>query len=234
MLVIEGLQAGYGGAAVLHGVEVRVDAGELVSVIGPNGAGKSTLLRTISGLVTPSAGSITFDGDDLLTMEPDQIVKRGLIQVPEGRMVLGRMSVHENLLLGAHARRRGVNISRDFDYVLTLFPRLKERLEQLAGTLSGGEQQMLAISRGLMGAPRLLLMDEPSLGIAPIVVEHIFSAIAEIRSSGVTVMLVEQNAAKALSAATRAYVLDLGRIVATGPASELLGDERVRQTYLGI
>lgn len=234
MLVIEGLQAGYGGAAVLHGVEVRVDAGELVSVIGPNGAGKSTLLRTISGLVTPSAGSITFDGDDLLTMEPDQIVKRGLIQVPEGRMVLGRMSVHENLLLGAHARRRGVNISRDFDYVLTLFPRLKERLEQLAGTLSGGEQQMLAISRGLMGAPRLLLMDEPSLGIAPIVVEHIFSAIAEIRSSGVTVMLVEQNAAKALSAATRAYVLDLGRIVGTGPASELLGDERVRQTYLGI
>lgn len=234
MLVIEGLRAGYGGATVLHGVEVRVDAGELVAVIGPNGAGKSTLLRTISGLVTPSAGSITFDGDDLLAMEPDQIVKRGLIQVPEGRMVLGRMSVHENLLLGAHARGRGIDFSRDFDYVLTLFPRLKERLEQLAGTLSGGEQQMLAIGRGLMGAPRLLLLDEPSLGIAPIVVEHIFSAISEIRSNGVTIMLVEQNAAKALSAAARAYVLDLGRIVATGPASELLGDERVRQTYLGI
>ena len=149
-------------------------------------------------------------------------------------MVLGRMSVHENLLLGAHARPRSIDVSRDFDYVLTLFPRLKERLEQLAGTLSGGEQQMLAIGRGLMGSPRLLLLDEPSLGIAPIVVEHIFSAIAGIRANGVTIMLVEQNAAKALSAAARAYVLDLGRIVTTGPASELLGDERVRQAYLGI
>jgi len=234
MLVVEGLQVGYGGAAVLHGVDMRVEAGELVAVVGPNGAGKSTLLRTISGLIKPSAGSVTFEGDDLLAMEPDQIVKRGLIQVPEGRMVLGRMSVHENLLLGAHARPRSIDVSRDFDYVLTLFPRLKERLEQLAGTLSGGEQQMLAIGRGLMGSPRLLLLDEPSLGIAPIVVEHIFSAIAGIRANGVTIMLVEQNAAKALSAAARAYVLDLGRIVTTGPASELLGDERVRQAYLGI
>ena len=234
MLVVEGLQVGYGGAAVLHGVDIRVEAGELVAVVGPNGAGKSTLLRTISGLIKPSAGSITFEGDDLLAIEPDQIVKRGLIQVPEGRMVLGRMSVHENLLLGAHARPRSIDVSRDFDYVLTLFPRLKERLEQLAGTLSGGEQQMLAIGRGLMGSPRLLLLDEPSLGIAPIVVEQIFSAIAGIRANGVTIMLVEQNAAKALSAAARAYVLDLGRIVTTGPASELLGDERVRQAYLGI
>ena len=234
MLAIKGLQAGYGGAEVLHGVDIAVEAGELVAVIGPNGAGKTTLLRVISGLVRPSAGTIHFDGRDLLATEPDKIVACGLVHVPEGRMVLGRMTVRENLMLGAHARPRNADISRDLDYVLALFPRLEERLAQSAGTLSGGEQQMLAIGRGLMGAPRLLMLDEPSLGIAPIMVEKIFSAIEEIRSRGVTILLVEQNAAKALGAAVRAYALDLGRITSSGPATALLNDDRVRQAYLGI
>ena len=234
MLVIKGLQAGYGGAEVLHGVDISIDAGELVAVIGPNGAGKTTLLRVISGLVRPSAGTISFDGRDLLAMEPDKIVRSGLVHVPEGRMVLGRMTVRENLMLGAHVRPGKADVTRDLDYVLALFPRLEERLAQSGGTLSGGEQQMLAIGRGLMGAPRLLMLDEPSLGIAPIMVEKIFTAIEDICSRGVTILLVEQNAAKALGAAVRGYALDLGRITSSGASTVLLNDDRVRQAYLGI
>ena len=234
MLEIRDLKAGYGGAEVLHGVDIQIEAGELVAIIGPNGAGKTTLLRVISGLVRPSAGTLRFEGRDLLSMEPDLIVRSGLVHVPEGRMVLGRMTVRENLLLGAHVRFADPEISRDFEYVLTLFPRLKERLEQMAGTLSGGEQQMLAIGRGLMGSPRLLMLDEPSLGIAPILVEKIFAAVQDICARGVTVLLIEQNAAKALELAVRGYALDLGHITAAGRSADLLNDDRVRRAYLGI
>jgi branched-chain amino acid transport system ATP-binding protein len=234
MLEIRDLRAGYSGAEVLHGVDIQIEAGELVAIIGPNGAGKTTLLRVISGLVRPSAGTLRFEGRDLSSMEPDLIVSSGLVHVPEGRMVLGRMTVRENLLLGAHVRSAGPEVSRDLEYVLTLFPRLEERLEQMAGTLSGGEQQMLAIGRGLMGSPRLLMLDEPSLGIAPIMVEKIFAAIQDIRARGVTVLLVEQNAAKALDLAIRGYALDLGHITSAGRSTDLLNDDRVRQAYLGI
>ena len=234
MLVIEGLKAGYGAVDVLHGIDITVKRGEVVTLICANGAGKTTLLRTISGLLRPTAGRITFDGQDLLALEPHDVVRRGLLHCPEGRMVLGRMSVRENLLLGAFARAQDPGIARDLDHVLSLFPRLSERLQQLAGTLSGGEQQMLAIGRALMGGPRLLMLDEPSLGIAPIVVDAIFSVIAQIRDKGVTILLVEQNAARALAAADRGYALDLGRVSAQGTGQELLGDDRVRQSYLGI
>lgn len=234
MLEIRDLRAGYGGAEVLHGVDIQIEAGELVAIIGPNGAGKTTLLRVISGLVRPSTGTVRFEGRDLSSMEPDLVVSSGLVHVPEGRMVLGRMTVRENLLLGAHVRPAGPEVSRDLEYVLTLFPRLEERLEQMAGTLSGGEQQMLAIGRGLMGSPRLLMLDEPSLGIAPIMVEKIFAAIQDIRARGVTVLLVEQNAAKALDLAIRGYALDLGHITSAGRSADLLNDDRVRQAYLGI
>ncbi len=234
MLVIEGLKAGYGAVDVLHGIDITVKRGEVVTLIGANGAGKTTLLRAISGLLRPTAGRITFDGQDLQALEPHDVVRRGLLHCPEGRMVLGRMSVRENLLLGAFARAQDPGIARDLDHVLSLFPRLSERLQQLAGTLSGGEQQMLAIGRALMGGPRLLMLDEPSLGIAPIVVDAIFSVIAQIRDKGVTILLVEQNAARALAAADRGYALDLGRVSAQGTGQELLGDDRVRQSYLGI
>ena len=234
MLVIEGLKAGYGAVDVLHGIDITVKRGEVVTLIGANGAGKTTLLRAISGLLRPTAGRITFDGQDLQALEPHDVVRRGLLHCPEGRMVLGRMSVRENLLLGAFARAQDPGIARDLDHVLSLFPRLSERLQQLAGTLSGGEQQMLAIGRALMGGPRLLMLDEPSLGIAPIVVDAIFSVIAQIRDKGVTILLVEQNATRALAAADRGYALDLGRVSAQGTGQELLGDDRVRQSYLGI
>jgi branched-chain amino acid transport system ATP-binding protein len=234
MLTIHDLHVSYSGSVALGGVDLRLAKGELVAVIGPNGAGKSTLLRTISGLVRPDAGTITFDGTDLGTLRPHEIVRRGIIHVPEGRMVLGRMSVRENLLLGAHTRPRNEDRSPDLDHVLGLFPRLRERLDQMAGLLSGGEQQMLAIGRGLMGHPTILMLDEPSLGLAPLVVSAIFEILDEIRRRGITVLLVEQNAERALAAADQAYVLDLGSVAAHGPAAELLRDERVRNAYLGI
>ena len=234
MLTIQGLHVSYSGSVALGGVDLQLPAGELVAVIGPNGAGKSTLLRTISGLVRPDAGSITFDGVDLGALKPHEIVRRGIIHVPEGRMVLGRMSVRENLLLGAHTRPRNEDPSPDLEHVLGLFPRLRERLEQMAGLLSGGEQQMLAIGRGLMGHPKILMLDEPSLGLAPLVVTAIFDILDAIRSRGITVLLVEQNAERALAAANHAYVLDLGTVAAHGAAAELLKDERVRNAYLGI
>ena len=234
MLTLEDVHVSYSGSEALRGVDLAVAEGELVAVIGPNGAGKSTLLRTISGLVRRSAGRITFGGDDLGALEPHDIVRRGIVHVPEGRMVLGRMSVRENLLLGAYSRPRHEDHGKEFDAVLGLFPRLEERIDQLAGTLSGGEQQMLAIGRGLMGRPKVLMLDEPSLGLAPLMVNTIFGVLGEIRSRGITVLLVEQNAERALATADHAYVLDLGAVSARGVAADLLKDERVRSAYLGI
>ncbi len=234
MIELSDVEAGYGANPVLRSVDLDVGEGELVSVIGPNGAGKTTLLRTISGLVRPTRGTITLDGRDLSRLEPDEIVALGVIHVPEGRMVLTRMTVRENLRLGAFKRSDDAAVSRDFDHAVSMFPILEERIGQMAGTLSGGEQQMLAIARGLMGAPRLLMLDEPSLGIAPILVRTIFRAIKDIQKTGVTILMVEQNATKALAAADRAYALDLGAVTASGPADVLLKDERVRQAYLGL
>jgi len=234
VLTVKNVHVSYDGSLGLRGVDLAVSASELVAVIGPNGAGKTTLLRTISGLVRRTTGTVHFEGADLATLEPDEIVRRGLIHVPEGRMVLGRMSVRDNLLLGAYARPKGDDLADDLDYVLGLFPVLKSRFTQLAGTLSGGEQQMLAIARGLMGKPKLLMLDEPSLGIAPIVVEKIFETMSEIRNKGIAVLLVEQNAVKALAAANHAYVIDLGSVTASGKASDLIQDERVRKAYLGV
>jgi branched-chain amino acid transport system ATP-binding protein len=234
MLRIQGLRAGFGPVEVLHGIDLFVKAGEVMALIGANGAGKTTLLRCVSGLVRATSGNIRFEDRELIGMSPDRIVRLGLIQCPEGRMVLGRMTVMENLQLGAFVRERPDEIRRDMDRVLELFPRLRERIGQLAGTLSGGEQQMLAIARSLMGAPRLLMLDEPSLGVAPLVVESIFRAIEGIRSQGVTVLLVEQNAMRALEIADRAYALELGHVTAEGTAHSLLGDDRVRKAYLGV
>lgn len=234
MLAVEGLHVSYGGSAALRGVDLDVPQGALVAVLGPNGAGKSTLLRAISGLLRPEAGRIRLDGHDIARRGPDRIVRGGVVHVPEGRMVLGRMSVRENLLLGAFSRPRGEDRAADLESALDLFPRLRERLDQLAGSLSGGEQQMLAIARGLMARPRLLMLDEPSLGLAPLAVDTIFAVLEGIRARGITVLLIEQNAERALSVADRGYVLDLGAVAAHGDASSLLKDERVRSAYLGI
>lgn len=234
MLEIRQLKVGYGGVEVLHGVDLDIGEGELVTVIGSNGAGKTTLLRTISGLLKPTGGSIRFNGFDIAGQAPDRNVREGLIHVPEGRMILTRMTVEENLQLGAYLRRDSEGISRDFNAVLQMFPRLSERLRQQAGTLSGGEQQMLAIGRGLMADPRLLMLDEPSLGVAPLVVDAIFEAIEAIRQRGVTILLVEQNARRALQAASQAYALELGSVSFSGTGASLLEDDRVRKAYLGV
>ena len=234
MLEVADLHVSYRGSSALSGVDISVPRGELVTVIGPNGAGKSTLLRAISGLVRPTQGRICFEGQDITNIQPDRIVRTGIVHVPEGRMVLARMSVRDNLLLGAYSRPAGAPIMRELESVLQLFPRLSERMDQLAGLLSGGEQQMLAIGRGLMAKPRLLMLDEPSLGLAPIFVQRIFEILDDIRSRGVTILLVEQNAHQALAAADRGYVLDLGRIAASGPAGTLASDPMVRKAYLGL
>ena len=234
MLTVETIDISYSGSLALKAVDLEVRTGELVAVIGPNGAGKSTLLRSISGLVRPDSGTLRFEGDDLGRLRPDQIVRRGVIHVPEGRMVLGRMTVRDNLLLGAYCRPSGEDAAGDLAVVLAMFPKLDERMNQLAGTLSGGEQQMLAIGRGLMGRPRLLMLDEPSLGLAPLVVTMIFEVLEKIRRKGIAVLLVEQNAERALKAADRAFVLDLGSVVAHGTGTDLLGDARVRSAYLGV
>ena len=234
MIELQAIAAGYGANPVLQAVDLEVKQGEMVAVIGPKGAGKTTLLRTISGLVRPTSGTIMMDGKDLTRPEPDEIVGMGVIHVPEGRMVLTRMTVRENLMLGAFRRSDDAAVKRDFDHAITMFPILGERLGQMAGTLIGGEQQMLAIARGLMGAPGLLMLDEPSLGIAPILVRTIFKAIKDIQDAGVTILMVEQNATKALAAADRAYALDLGSVTASGLADALLKDERVRQAHLGL
>jgi branched-chain amino acid transport system ATP-binding protein len=234
LLEIHNLSSGYDNIPVLKSLNLKIDTGNLTAVIGPNGAGKSTLLRTISGLLSVSDGSIIMDGIDITKLRPDEIVSLGIIHVPEGRMILSRLTVRENLVMGSFQRKDNSQIKEDFDKVLSMFPILSDRLTQLGGTLSGGEQQMLAIGRGLMARPKLLMLDEPSLGIAPIVVEQIFDMINQIQKEGVTILMVEQNAAKALNAASSAYVLELGSIKASGTAKCLLSDDGIKKTYLGL
>lgn len=234
LLEVEDLRVAYGGVQALRGLSLEVEAGEVVALLGANGAGKSTTLRAISGLVRPAAGSIRFDGQDLTRLPAHAIVELGIAHVPEGRRVFGTLSVEENLNLGGYTRRgRRRAVAEARERVYQLFPRLKERRSQLAGTLSGGEQQMLAIGRGLMASPRLLLLDEPSLGLAPKLVREIFRNVREINRQGVTVLLVEQNANLALRLAHRGYVLETGRLALGGAASELREDPRMREAYLG-
>ena len=233
LLALRNVETFYGRIQALRGVSIEVGEGEIVALIGGNGAGKTTTLRTISGLLRPARGSITFRGADLTCVSPDAIVRLGVVQSPEGRRIFPRMSVEENLALGAYARNDGHEIRKDLDEVLTLFPRLKERMSQKGGTLSGGEQQMLAIGRALMSRPKVLLLDEPSMGLSPILVDTIFSVIRDINKRGVTILLIEQNARKALQVAARGYVLETGAIVKQGSAQALLSDDDVRKAYLG-
>ncbi len=232
MLQIEGLEVAYGMVSAVRGVDLTVAEGEIVSLIGANGAGKSSILRAVSGLVRPKGGSVKFGGRELRGMRPDQITRLGLSQVPEGRAVLARMTVRENLLMGAYARRDR-EVEADLNRVLDRFPRLAERRQQHAGTLSGGEQQMLVMGRALMARPKLLLLDEPSMGLAPLVVQEVLKLVREINDEGTTVLLVEQNARQALRIAHRAYVLDTGSMTLSGPAAELAKDPRVVAAYLG-
>ncbi len=234
MLEVEDLNVHYGAIHALQGVSLSVDQGGIVTLIGCNGAGKSTTLRTISGLLRPSRGRILFDGKPLAGVPPHEIVRLGVVQCPEGRGIFANLTVDENLALGAFARSDKPAIAQDRDKSLSLFPRLKERLKQNAGTLSGGEQQMLAIARALMARPRLLLLDEPSLGLAPQIVQLIFRIIREINAAGTTILLVEQNAHMALEVAHHAYVLEVGRVVMSGPAAELARSDEVRKAYLGV
>lgn len=233
MLKIEKIDVYYGAIHALKGISVEVQEGEIVTLIGANGAGKSTILRTISGLLRPKVGQVSFEGKNIAGIAAQDIVKLGISQVPEGRRVFANMSVLENLELGAYIRNDKKGIQEDMEKVFVRFPRLSERRSQLAGTLSGGEQQMLAMGRALMSRPRLLLLDEPSMGLAPLLVKEIFSIIKEINASGTTVLLVEQNAHMALSIAHRAYVLETGRITLSGDAKELAASEEIRKAYLG-
>jgi branched-chain amino acid transport system ATP-binding protein len=224
----------YGRVQALHGVNLEVDTGEVVALIGSNGAGKTTTLRTISGLVHPAGGTILLGGRPINEVSADRRVRLGLCQAPEGRRLFPRMTVLDNLLLGAYTRNDGPGIQSDLERVYRLFPRVKERLGQIAGTLSGGEQQMLAIGRAVMARPKVLMLDEPSLGLAPMMVDTIFSVIAELNGEGIPILLVEQNAQKALEIADRAYVLETGSIVMQGPGKELLQSEDVTRAYLGM
>lgn len=233
LLEVKDLVVSYGAIKALKGISFDVDAGEVISLIGSNGAGKTTTLHSISNLIKKVSGSISFDGQDITNLSADKIVQMGLIQVPEGRRVFANMSVKENLEMGAYLRRDKENIKKDMEWCYELFPRLKERLSQISGTLSGGEQQMLAMARALMSKPKLLLLDEPSMGLAPILVDEIFNIITKISSSGTTILLVEQNAYKALSIANRAYILETGEITKTGKAGDLITDKAVISAYLG-
>ncbi len=233
MLEVTDLCVNYGAIKALHGVTLKVERGQIVTLIGCNGAGKSTTLRAISGLVRPSSGSVTYQGKPLSRLAPHEIVKLGVVQAPEGRGIFPNMTVSENLELGAFTRRDHRAIKADRDKSLDLFPRLRERLTQSAGTLSGGEQQMLAIARSLMARPELLLLDEPSLGLAPQIVQTIFKIIRDINATGTTILLVEQNANMALKAAHFAYVLEVGAIRMSGPAAQLAASDEVRKAYLG-
>ncbi|WP_300751026.1 ABC transporter ATP-binding protein [uncultured Oscillibacter sp.] len=233
MLKIENLHVSYGGIQALRGISLEVPDGKIVTLIGANGAGKSTTLRTITGLVKASSGSIQWNGEELLGKSIDKIVGSGIAMSPEGRRVFADMSVVENLRIGAYLRTDKAEIEKDVQWVYSLFPRLEERSWQLAGTLSGGEQQMLAVGRALMSRPKLMMLDEPSLGLAPLVVQDIFSIIREINKQGVTVLLIEQNANMALKIADLAYVLETGNITMSGTGAELLANEKVREAYLG-
>ena len=233
LLEIENLSVSYGAIEAIRGCSLRVEQGEIVTLIGGNGAGKSTTLRTISGLLTPKGGSIRFAGQAIQGRPPHVITQSGLIHVPEGRGIFANLSVDENLMLGAYSRRDHSQIREDRTMALDLFPRVRERLNQSAGTLSGGEQQMLAIARALLARPKLLMLDEPSLGLAPQIVKTIFQVIRQINRSGATILLVEQNAAMALQVAHRAYVIEVGSIEMEGPAAELAASDDVRKAYLG-
>lgn len=233
MLKIKDINVFYGAIHAIKGASLEVNEGEIVTLIGANGAGKSTILRTISGLLQPKSGSITFEGRAIAGLPAHEIVKGGISQVPEGRRIFAEMTVAENLELGAFTRTDKEGIKSDMEKVFGRFPRLKERISQLAGTLSGGEQQMLAMGRALMSRPRLLLLDEPSMGLAPLLIREIFTIIQDINKTGTTVLLVEQNANMALSIAHRAYVLETGRITLSGDAQELAASEDVRKAYLG-
>ena len=233
LLEVKDLVVSYGAIKALKGISFDVEQGEIISLIGSNGAGKTTTLHSVSNLIKKVSGSITFDGADITNMPADKIVQMNLIQVPEGRRVFANMSVKENLEMGAYLRRDKDQIKKDLEWCYELFPRLKERLYQFSGTLSGGEQQMLAMARALMSKPKLLLLDEPSMGLAPILVDEIFDIITKINASGTTILLVEQNAYQALSIASRAYILETGEITKTGKASDLITDKAVISAYLG-
>ena len=233
LLSIENLRAGYGAVEVLRGVDIRISHGELIALLGSNGAGKTTLNAVMSGLVTPRSGRVVVDGEDLTGAHYRRIVQAGLIQVPEGRKVFPNLTVLENLELGAFTRARS-RLSENIDRVFVTFPRLRERKAQLAGTMSGGEQQMLAIGRGLMAEPKLLILDEPSLGLSPLLVEELFTLIAKLRADGLAILLVEQNVGQSLDIADRAYVMENGSIRFSGTSSELLASDALRQAYLGV
>ncbi|MCQ2611823.1 MAG: ABC transporter ATP-binding protein [Treponema sp.] len=233
MLKVKDLNVSYGAIKALRGISFDVSKGEIITLIGSNGAGKTTTLHAVSNIIKKVSGTVEFEGQDITNMSPDQIVKMNLIQVPEGRRIFQNMSVKENLEMGAFTRKDTKNIKSDMEMVFDLFPRLKERIRQVSGTLSGGELQMLAMGRGLMARPKLLLLDEPSMGLAPIFVDEIFNIIQKINSTGTTILLVEQNAFKALSIANRAYVLETGEIIKSGDAKELAKDPAVKAAYLG-
>lgn len=233
MLQVKNLCVSYGAINALKGISFDVEKGEIISLIGSNGAGKTTTLHSVSNIIRKQSGSVFFEGEDISDMSADKIVARNLIQVPEGRRVFANLTVRENLELGAYLRKDKAEIARDMEKVFSLFPRLKERVRQAAGTLSGGEQQMLAMGRAIMSKPRLLLLDEPSMGLAPILVDEIFEIIKRINADGTTILLVEQNAYKALSIADRAYVLETGEIKKSGLAADLIKDESVKAAYLG-
>jgi len=238
LLKVDNLVVNYGAIRALRGISFEVGEGEIITLIGANGAGKSTTLHAISNIIRKTTGTVVFGGRDISTVPPDRIVRAGLVQVPEGRRIFANLSVRDNLEMGAYTRRSVTMgerqaLKRDMEKVFGIFPRLKERVKQVAGTLSGGEQQMLAMGRALMASPRLLLLDEPSMGLAPILVDEIFSVIKGINQDGTTVLLVEQNAYKALALASRAYILETGEIVKSGPAADLMKDEAVKAAYLG-
>jgi branched-chain amino acid transport system ATP-binding protein len=233
MLKVKDLTVHYGAIRALRGISFEVAQGEIITLIGSNGAGKSTTLNGISNVIRKAGGSVVFDGADISALPPDRVVAAGLIQVPEGRRVFANLTVRENLEMGAYTRRDHAGIRADMEMVFGIFPRLKERSRQVAGTLSGGEQQMLAMSRGLMAKPRLLLLDEPSMGLAPILVDEIFAVIRRINAAGTTILLVEQNAFKALGIAARGYILETGEVVKSGSAAELMMDDAVKTAYLG-
>jgi ABC-type branched-subunit amino acid transport system ATPase component len=233
LLVAESLTAGYGRMDILHGVSLTVDVNEIVSIIGPNGAGKSTAFKTIVGLVRPKSGRVLFNGEEITGSRPDLVLRRGLAYVPQGRIVFPQMTVLENLEMGAYIERDAARVATALEQVYTLFPILADRRKQYAGTMSGGEQQMVAIARALMTAPRLILLDEPSLGLSPKFVTLIFERLVDMRRAGYTLMLVEQNATRALAIADRAYVLELGRNRFEGPGPRLLADPEVKRLYLG-
>ena len=233
MLTLAGIQAGYSGMQVLFGIDIQVDEGEVVAILGANGAGKSTILRVITGLLHPTAGTVTLRGDPIHHLPPHVIVRRGIVCVPQRRRIFGGLTVRENLELGAYTHRRDrQGFRQNLELVLRLFPRLEARLTQFSGTLSGGEQQMLAFGRGLMAQPQLLMLDEPSLGLAPKMVTEVYTDIRRVAQTGKTVLIVEQNARAALSVADRGYVLENGRVVLQGAARELVGNDYVRKTYL--